>query len=74
MLINTALCAEVVDLLKPEYQRQEQDFKGVMEGLISGKVKYKIVTEKVEKKNMAGWPRIVEEKTVKMPKVETEKC
>jgi len=40
--------AQKVDILNPEYQRQEQELKRIMEQLDSKKVKYKAVMERVE--------------------------
>ena len=72
-LLGLVSHAEVTDLLKPEYQRQEQDFKRVMERLVTEGVKYQIVTEKVERKDKMGWSYTVNEKTVKLPKDVTQR-
>ena len=67
-LLNLISYAEVADLLKPEYQRQEQELRRIMEQLSVKGLKYDIVTEKLD------YPHIKHEitsgqfKTVRIPK------
>ena len=57
-----------VDILKPEYQRQEQELRRTMERLAAEGLKYKIIDERVTMTNKMSQPYITLAKTVQIPK------
>jgi len=67
MLISAALHAETTDILKPEYHRQEQELKRILEQLDSKEVKYKAVMEKVEHTYKTGGKYFISLPTVRFP-------
>ena len=73
MLLSAALHAEMTDMLKAEYQRQEQELRRIMEQLDSKKVKYKAVMEKVEHTYKTGGKYFIALPTVRFPNEIKEK-
>ena len=67
MGIALAGYAQKIDILKPVYQRQEQELRRIMERLESGKVKYKAVMENVEHTNKMRGKYFVALPTVRFP-------
>ena len=72
LLLTATTYAEVTDLLKPKYQRQEQELRRIMEQLSVKGLKYDVVSEKVKTGFRSGWEyRSI--KTVRIPKDIEEK-
>ena len=65
--------AGAVDILKPEYQRQERELQRIMEQLASKGLEYQVVTEPLVRTNKMGKKYIVNVQTVRIPKDLKEK-